>query len=280
MAPKGRLSKRGNTKRATTRRTKKKAPRRTVNQAVKQYVARAFANRLEIKTASDPDGDFINEPLVRVSSALGALEQFQTPLQFPLDSITQGTGQDERVGNTITLKSWILKIYFTPSITPAPSNITSPQLRVRFFIGYRKDYQPIASPPPALFQAGSSSYSPTGNFSDTMANINKDTYVILYRKTFNIGVAQPDATYAPFNGLANNNFPMTKSFVVNMCNHGFKNMKVKYNDASPAPQNAKINALTMWTVVVNASGQPITNSVVGVSSYDISFNSSVSYTDA
>jgi len=248
-----------------------------VSTTVKKYVRRAIASSSEEKYCEGEPWD--NENLLEVTAVGGAYARFVATIGGVLD-VAQGTAQDQRIGNEIILKKWILKFAFTPALGVVPAYITSPQLFVDLYIGYRKDMQPIQNPPQGFFQNGNSSYSPTGSILDRLAWINKDAYHICYKRRFKVGMAAPDASFAPYNGLSNNDFPMVYQFQLDLCNFGFRNLKLKYNDGALSPQNAKVNALTVWCLPLNANGQPLVNTAIGLSTYDVSMTNNILFTDS
>jgi len=259
-----------------TRRRGTYAPSR--NKSIVALVNRLISKRIEDKYSVVYQID--NEPLLKVTAAAGAIQQFQQPLSELGFDIQQGDDQDQRLGNEVTLKNWIIKVAITPSLPVEGINfITSPQLYVDFYIGYRKDYAQFTNPITGFFQNGNTSFSPTGEIFDRISFINGDAYVIVYKRKFKLGLSAVNTDYT-LKGLPNNEFNLTSLFKFDMCQHGFKNHKLKYNDAAVQPQDAKLNALTMFTLITNANGEPIDNAVAGFSPYDISISSQFKYEDA
>jgi len=244
--------------------------------AVKTMIKSALAKKIETKIVSSLTVP-TNEPLYEVT-AVGGLEQFAIGQLNSVFTIQQGTAQDERIGNEINLKKWVLKFTITPTMG-ANSYITSPQLLVDFYIAYRKDGQPITLPIAGFFQNGSSSITPTGVITERLYPINRDVYHITYRKKFKVGISDEDAYYNPYAGFANNDFPMIQQFSLDLCKHGFKSKKVRYNDSALTVQDNKINALYYFFLIYNANGYPLSTSAVGVSTYDFSMVNSIAYTD-
>jgi len=254
----------------STYKPSKKEVVRMINRIMRRDVESKYSDVYEVD----------QEPLVLVSGAMGAIQQFQEPMSSWGFNLPQGVEQDQRIGNEIILREWIIKVAITPIL--AGEGIvfnTTPQLYVSFYVGYRKDYAALTNPLTGFFQNGNSSASPTGEIFDRLSYVNKDAYTILYQRKMKVGLAAPDATYAPYNGLSNNEFPLTQLFKFDMCQHGFKNLKLKYNDSALQPQDAKLNALYCWTLVTNANGLPLTNTVPSISTYDISITSQFKYED-
>lgn len=270
------------TTKAPAKKTYKKSYKpKGVSSVVKKYIKRTIETRLEDKFNADQD--IVGAPLLKVTSNGGAYQFFNT-VDYGANGlgdvfdIAQGTAQDQRIGNTITLKKWVLRFSFLPNGN-AGAFITTPQLYVNFFIGYKKSFLPQTAQLVGLFQNGNSSYSPTGIITDRLAWINKDVYTILYKKVFKVGLSAPVTGVIPA-GLANNDFPLIKQFSVDLCKHGFKNFHVKYDDATLTPTNAKILNLQAWCFITNANGITISNALIGTSYYDVTMTNNIQYTDA
>lgn len=282
MPPKGRP--RGSKNKAKPTSTKRTGRRRgaytpaTSDRRIIAIVNRLMSKKIEDKFSSVEGVD--NQPLLRVTAASGAMLQFQQSLSELGFEIPQGVEQDQRIGNEITMKSWVIKVAITPTLPGEGINfITSPQLYVNFYVGYRKDYAQFTNPITGFFQNGNSSQSPSGEIFDRISFINKDVYTIVYKRQFKLGLSAPMTEYT-LQGLANNDFSLTALFKFDMCEHGFKNHKLKYNDSALAPQDAKLAALTMFTIITNANGENIQNLTPGFSTYDISISSQFKYEDA
>lgn len=254
---------------------KKKTYKRkaTVSATVKKYIKRTIARTEEMKYAT-PDSA-LNGNIIAAAAA-GATVYYPISLSVPFSNITQGVTESGRIGNEIRLKKWIVKGYFTP-VTGEVNAICEEQIIISHFIGYRRDYQPITNTliRADLFNTGTTYTGASATFIDSLYDINKDNYVILWRRTYKMGTSTNAAN------LANNDYKLTQHFKVDLCRHGFKDRSVKYNDTVVTTSDAKINGVYMWSLVMNASGAALTPGAMATQcTYDISHITTVQYTDS
>lgn len=159
-------------------------------------------------------------------------------------SLTQGTGQGQRIGNVVNTK----KLIFKGSINPNPYNVTTnptPRpLMVQFIFCYdREDPNDAFVPGSTFFQNGSSTTGFSGTLTDIWRPINEDRYRVFARKTFKLGFADYAGTTGnPTNqgahqAYANNDFKLSHIFSFDITKWYPK--VVKYNDnlANPMTRN-------------------------------------------
>jgi len=250
---------------------KKKIYKKTsISSAVKSYVKKTIARTEEMKFS--PPVAAANQTFYELTA--GNVKQWNPFSLAACLTIAQGTGQGDRIGNQITLKSWEIRGY----LTPAPAGTaTDQQVIVRLYIGQRKDLTAITSAKLTadVLQFGDTVVGYLGTMNDLMLDINKDEYKIFYQKDFKLGCANSAGA------TANNDYNYTGKFRYNLCTKHFKNYKVKYEDAATAPVQAQINSVYMWCSVMNATG--LTTVAAGgplVAFYDISYYTVAKYTDS
>jgi len=251
------------------RKSRAKTAARPVAYSVKKYVKTAIARVAEMKYASPET--YENIPILSIPASSSTPAWFSPSIGSVFGTILQGTGQGQRVGNEITVKSWIIRGALTQTIMTGAVALGSQTLYVDVYIGYRKDYEDILDTLPDLYQNGNASLNPTGLFSDLTQWINKDEYTVLFHRRFKVG-----------NNSNNNDFDLAKTFSFNITSKDLKNANVKYKDATTAVQNAKINAMTIWATCSNGNGTDIpiaSDPSEQRSSYAITFTSNVMYTD-
>lgn len=153
-------------------------------------------------------------------------------------AISQGTGQGQRVGNSIRTKSSYLSGILYANQQNASYNVTPKPYEVMFVI-----YKIIGQGNTAdvtltgLFQNGNTQSTPTGTLQDLTMPINKDKYRIYYRKVFKIGPAENTGTGSS-TGLqfyANNDYKRNQKFYIPLTKYMDKRMK--FNDAEQNVRN-------------------------------------------
>lgn len=253
-------------KRAKT--TKKAPTKKSISLPIKRYVKATIARQAEEKIVQYEN---TQTPVVEISSSTASyyVENLSTPFQ-----ISQGTSQAERIGNEIVLKSFVLRGYFLPVLAGSAPSFDGCLLKL--YIGYRKDYSVITPSLTNLYQSGASSAAPQGTIYDMITPVNNDTYKIIYQRTFKLSPS--NAATTPIVALPNNDFSLVRTFAVDLCKHGLKNRKIKYNDVATPPFDALINNLYMWCVATRNDGQAITTNN-GPSLYNINFTSTIKFTD-
>lgn len=244
---------------------------------LKSMVKKLIERRLEDKIASSNIVN--NEPICFIDGGITPPYTIGNNVNSPMSmflAITQGVGQEQRIGNEITIKKWSLNgalqigEYATPLI-PQPYYVTMYILR-------RKDYGQITGNPSDLFQAGNNSTGAEGTIIDNTLYLNKDVYVQLFKRRFKVG----NSVSLDSSGnvvQANNDFKTLHTFRVPLTKY-FKNCVVKYNDAAPSPTTGKINIYILWLIagannmqLLSATGQPVSN-------VTYTMTSNMIYTDA
>jgi len=175
----------------------------------------------------------IGTNIVPASSASAAGQIF--PLCFTTGGweVSQGTAQNQRVGNRIRLT----KATFSGIIIPKPYNATTfpnPQPQVIQMYIYWDKQNPTSVPDPFaandFFNLGSTAMDFTNSLVDSWLPINTDRYNVVVRKTFKIGYSAYEGTGINVGSQAfsNNDFKLAQRFTVNLTKHLPKN--VVYND--------------------------------------------------
>lgn len=194
-------------------------------------------------------------------------------------TISQGTGQGDRIGNTIKTKRLTWKGTIVPTPYDATVNPNPRPTQVKIWIFYDR------SDPTAVPQVGSNFYQ-DGNVSkgfqndlvDLWAPVNTDKYRLLTSKTFKLGYSSYYGTAAsPANAGAyqyynNNDFKLNCNFSFDLTKY-YPQM-VKFSDAPTTPSTRGLFALFHY---VNADGTAITSTFRQV---DVQWMQSYEYEDA
>nr|WPR18609.1 MAG: capsid protein [Chemarfal virus 88] len=249
------MIKRANNKmRKTTQRRRKAVTRPQVSKAVKVYLKKALKKSAELKTAT---------PYVVNNSAIRAYgispngpSQLTTFALSDVLTIPQGTGDGQRIGDRIRVKSMNVKGYINlDSQYAGDAAYLKNPMYVKLFVGRRLDT--LANPNTIsggfskLLAAGPTSQSPTNLPADMYRYINKELYQILHTRKFKIGTSAPSNNPSD-SAQYNNDFSWARNFSINLS----KNIEtVKFSDGGSSPSNV---GLYMWFMVVFANGAAIT----------------------
>lgn len=216
---------------------------------VKRMIRREIARNVENKTIQAYNYNF---PIYHPSSTNFLNNVMELGPAGSAMAISQGTGQGNRIGNTIKTK----KLTWKGTIVPLPQeSTTNPNPRpqqVKLWIFYDKT-DPTAVPDPRtnFFQNGNSSKGFQDDLADLWSPVNTDRYRILTSRTFKLGYSQYAGTAAtPANqgqqqAYSNNDFKYNCDFSIDLTK--YYPQIVKYNDASNAPTTRGLYAL--WTTV-------------------------------
>lgn len=182
--------------------------------------------------------------------------------------IPQGTAVNQRVGNGIKLKRWIIKGLIQPN--PSFMNVgSSTSLLTNTQVGYVDIYfgrlmNNLTAVPNTLdkmYQNGAVDITPTGAFNEQLFNLNKDLYKVHYHKRFKLGAGNniPSSNAGFFQtptavASQSNDFDLTRSFGFDITKYVLKNKHLKYDELSTTPQQPEMSTLTFWAVFHSAIG--------------------------
>ena len=182
-----------------------------------------------------------------------------------LFNLDNGTYQNQRVGNTIKLKRWIIKGIIQPVITETTTMLNSYVGYVDVYFGkLMKNTAPPANTLTKLYQNGITATTPTCLSTDMLNPLNRDNYKVYYHKRFKMGAASDNDSYSSTPSTAsahpaNNDFKLSRTFGFDVCKYILKNRHVKFPDGNiapaPAPDNADILNLTIWATFTPQTGQ-------------------------
>lgn len=251
---------------------KKKQEYKIVPLSVKKYVKSIISKDKEIKMAG-PYRVSNNVIGTLNSSTPGDISWFFTQILYPLQTIAQGVEVDERIGNEIIMKSARVRGVIS-LVSSGTTTGWNDQGIATIMVFYRHDYSSPTTALIDLYQSGNVTRSPTGRITDMLEDYNEDVYKVIYSKQFKMG------TSTSYN---NNDYKLTQMFEFDLVDLGFKDYKVKYDDAVAAPTDAKLNYLYLAAVWSNADGTQV-GSGGGASGYtskfDVSLITQVKYTDS
>lgn len=251
---KGKKTRSGRGKRSIFRRKVVK-PTRQPTKAFTKLVQAVISRNLENKSRQafrtsmgciypQPGGSYIEYGLVPVSPV--------DSTGLVVDSaivIKQGTGQGQRVGNTIRTKYASIKGILRPNLSTADVPVP---LEVVMYIFKMKDQSSgntlfyandlVAN---EFYQRNNSYGGVTGELIDIVSAINQDMVHLYHKRVFKLGTSEGSTT----GGKPNNDFAFNRKFSINITSYLPK--VIKYNDDTGTPS---INPLYMLILPYRADG--------------------------
>jgi len=217
---------------------KKSAAALKIQRGFKQYVKKQLDKTIENKTINEKEYDHS----VIEKQLLGGTGHFYYSLAA-LYNMTQGSGEFQRVGNSITNKKTIIRYLIHPQIMQAPYNDSSIIFNQFTYQGYftialvkMRDGSTVPSGLTSFLQNGNSSITPSGKVYDLLYSPNTDVYKVYWKKTYKLGPSAP-AYQNPHNGDSipaymhfNNDFKLTASGSIRVDDYIGKNAKITFND--------------------------------------------------
>ena len=181
---------------------------------------------------------------------------------LPYWQIQPGTTSQNRIGNTIKLKRWIIKGLIGPQNLSFQNNEgtylhNTFQGYVTIYLGRLKDNSDVSATLPHFYQNGSTSFAPSGRATDILAPVNKEIYKIYTKRRMKMG--QSYGTNAGNEMLPNNDFAVSRTFGFDVCKYIMKNAKINFLDNDSQPIHPVLRTLALW-----ATWTPSTQ-VLGVS---------------
>lgn len=164
-----------------------------------------------------------------------------TPFSSAFLTITQGTGQGQRIGNRIKIKKLKFSAIVYPLAYNATTNPTPAPCQIKFWFFYDKE-EPQTVPTPTasgdFLQYGNTSIGFGNRLFDHLAPVNEDRYRVLCTRTVKVGYAEYGGTGAtgslPTQGnLANNDFKLNAKVVVDLTPYCVKNVVFRDTSATP-----------------------------------------------
>lgn len=235
------------TKRVVRRRLRKAGKSKAssklrVGKAVKAYVKRTLASKVETKVAIPAHANNVEIQPYGIANPNGSTHFSFTPL---FQQITQGTGNGQRIGDTIAVRSLTLKgfVNFDPSHYGDTNYMKNP-VYLKMVVLRRKDS--IIDPCnygttgiSDLLMSGNMPTNPQNLPTDMVRRFNTDVYKIYTTRFFKLGNSAPsDAPNET--GQYNNDFSLSRRFSINLSKHVDK---LKFNNPTNTPTNAAFHVL-------------------------------------
>lgn len=196
-------------------------------------------------------------------------------------TISQGTGQDNRIGNRVNTKSLYMRYVITPQLYSAVYN-TAPFPGEFIMWIYRNKSQPdllnsqITTGLTDFFQAGSITEGFQGNLTDINRPINKDNYTLLKKIRHKVGYSIVSVTGATSSAeyYANNDFKLNIVRTLNLTKLCPK--IVQYNDNSIYPTSHLLQCVCEFVPADGSKLGPTSANTTAVIFYELEYR----YTDS
>lgn len=221
--------------------------------ALKNLITKMINRKIETKQA--PPTVINASPLLPYGHLTNPLITTLLDLAGPLELVTQGVGEGQRVGNKIQLTNLSFKGFITipENATGSNSHFGAPRY-LKMFIFRQRTTKDIPTDMSDLFQNGNSDVAPSNQPQDMYVPFNKDKYIVYTSRTFKLGESQT-IIGTPLN--LNNDFALSKYFNINLTKYLPKT--IMYNDAAVRPTNIGLYAGFLVCYANGAGIAPVTN---------------------
>lgn len=220
---------------------------------VKKIVKRAIDRNVENKTLQWYSESRVDILPSNGTNFLSTIEPVSLGLLgTPVLTIPQGTGQGQRIGNRIKIKSAYIAGTIFPNVYDVTTNPVPQPCQVILWLFYdRSDPTNIPNPVADFFQKGNTTVAMSGDLQDIMSPVNTDKYRVLTKRVFKIGYANVAGTgaNAANENFANNDFKLNRNFKIPITKYLIKN--VKFNDNATLPMS---RGLFMMITAVASNG--------------------------
>lgn len=249
----------------------KRGPKAAVKKAVAvarkqplvKLIKKVIRRQAETKMANFQDGFEISPANIGVNNI-----QPLTPYALVGLSIGQGTGQGDRIGNRITVKSLVMRFIIFPLEYDILTNPNpTPQIVRIWFFSQKQSNVLLAANPPRFIQNGDTAASLTGTLIDMNRVINQDEYTYLAHRTYKIGYSNygGTGTNVAAQSFTNNDYKLNIIGSINLTKLCPK--IIKYDDTDNTP-NSRLVMMLVQTVNADGSSTGSTDFKIGYN-YDL-----------
>lgn len=246
-------------KRTTFKRRASKAPRMPTasNKKIRDVCLKVIAQRTENKVMNYL---FARTNMFVYGNAFwGGAQCFPISPYSGYVNTVQGSGQNQRLGNEISIKKATIKLMFNQNAYSATTNNQPAPMLIKVVTFYDKTQTTLLPTlVPGLYQNGSSTLDPDANGLnvDIIKTFNRDRYVIKSSRVLKVGwstnVNAASGAQSLLQYHANNDFPMFNTFSLDYTKYLVKT--VKYNDTTVTPTT---RGLFMALFLMSADGNSI-----------------------
>jgi len=264
--------------------SKKVMTPRTATKVIKNYVKSEIARNVENKKTLSYNLSTDNNICIMNTSVSQPDWFLQKDWNVKLFTISQGPSVQQRNGNSIKLKKWIIQGQIAPTISTQSSAQMSNTLcgHVDIYFGRLNNNGEISNSLPNFLDNGSTSLAPLGAQNQIFKPVNTDEYKIYWHKRYKMSPSQNQITPAGnATVLSNNGFSLVRTFKFDVCNYICKNATIKYNDNDNDANNDMIRRLALWATWTPAIGDMLPAPFTPATHfYKINLESNAEYEDA
>lgn len=247
-------------RRPTYARKIRKTKRPAVSPSIKSYVKKLVHSNIENKTISERNRIAFSNWNTDPGQNMSVKPICPNPASL---QILQGSGQSERVGNSISTRKMLLKYCIYPLPQDQSFNPQPYPKEVCIWIGYIKGERkrtPVTADFQRFFQDGNNAIAPIGDIWDTLMPVNKDVFTICKTMRHKVGneVYTDYSGIKPYNYFTNNDFKLNNYHTVDLT--PYINKTIKFDDATTIADTG----LYMWMTAVNAHGTVEINAIYAV----------------
>lgn len=262
---------------------KKSTPRKNYTRVKKSRKPRRVGKKAVAKIAKRVVNSMTETKFMRTAVFNGSLYCDPADLTYQnnfftvaptLGSITQGTGQGNRIGNKIRLTRVVMNIILNATDAAAPRYVMMYIISDKRYPTDSTEAQlqdacnGAAGTGNNILQDGNQSIGFQKRLTDVMQRINDDRFTVYKKRCFRIGYSNQPVSSA--NATGNNDFPFMRRLKINLLKYMPK--LFRYADASTVP--ALQRKVYVCFHVVAAQGAQLTGASVGCQinyAYDIKF---------
>lgn len=243
----------------------KRMPRMSFTKRVSAVIARNVENKFTtLKLYSAPVGNVQNTGVANVynyTHYTWAPGQQTDPTTQQMFNIPQGVAQNQRVGNSIKLKRWVIKGMVSPNVFGILAPYTALGYVDVYFGRLKLNTKEITNQVSDLYQNGSTSFTPAMRNIDMLCPINRDIYKIYYHRRFKTGTSGVNAaTNLPLaSEPVNNDYKLTHTFGFDVCKYILKDRKITFSDTNNTPLDIDVGSLTLFAIFTPFTGQAFNN---------------------
>ena len=189
--------------------------------------------------------------------------------------LTQGTGNSDRIGNKVRVKSAQIKMIISPTSYDATVNAVPLPIDLRCIVLHSKNNPTSVVVSSTFFDANDTTMSPQGTLADMLLNVNKDIYVVNKDFRRKLGPASNTGTgsVATYDYMSNNDYKFNQFITLDITKALPK--VLEYNDNTSTIAG---NIPVMVMLIAPAQGQTVVSTIYQPCKYW--YELTLRYTDA
>ena len=272
-------------------------PKRVIRKAIRQARAKVFKGRVmrslqtarEVKSATVTiDQNFSYGGYSNASYNIFCCVPADNAVAPLGPLITQGSGQGQRIGNSIRMKQSIVSGCMYPQPYSATENKNPEPLEVVMYIFSVKPNINVSTQAnlqqnvlQKFFQYGNNSFAISGLMAEIMYPVNTDIVTLYKKRIFKVGNAAyynwdgSGTPNNPNNQFINNDFALNRKFRIDVTK--YVPPRITWNDGEAVPTSRAVYCLIIPYYA--AGGAPLNPGTTNIAPLHVNCNVTVKYTD-